>query len=317
VGPIKPPALKPGDTIAIVAPATAVSPNEMRTAVSALKRRGFKVIQYARTDTHQSHYLSDTDASRAQAINRAFANPKVKAVFSIQGGGGSFRPDFLNRLDWDLIRANPKIFTGFSDITFLHHAIQSQTGLVTFHAGFPAADPALSPNTKLFWEMVSPKRPGLIPPPIRAGKNYQCLVPGEITGKLVGGNLSLVSATIGTPYQLPMKEKEILFLEDWKLDYECVDRLISHLGHSGFWDRIEGLILGEFHYVPRKSGDFGLKRDQVIADIVREARRRKIPVGFNFPIGHGQNNRPLPMGVQVHFDSKNGVLTFLESPVST
>jgi muramoyltetrapeptide carboxypeptidase len=143
------------------------------------------------------------------------------------------------------------------------------------------------------------------------------MVPGEVTGKLVGGNLSLLSATLGSPYQIPLTGKEILFIEDWNDDYESVDRLVSHLSHNGVWDRVGGIIVGEFYRVPRKNGDYGLKWEQVITDVLKEARKRKIPIGFNFPIGHSRNNYPIPIGVEAHFNSTTGTLSFLEPAVTS
>ncbi len=311
----KPPALHPGDTIAIVAPATPVCDEEMQDAVHYLRQKGYQVVQYAKTDQFGKHYLSDTDEGRANAINKAFANPLVKAIFSIQGGGGTFRPNFLKKLNWDLMRKHPKILTGYSDITFLHAALQAKAGIVSFHASFPSNKPQKKEDTKSFWSMVSPKSTKQAPTIIHAGPKYDCVVPGEAKGQLMGGNLSLLAATVGTPYQPDFQDK-ILILEDWKIDYETADCLFSQLVNHGLWDKIKGVVFGEFPQTPFTQGIYyGLTWENFIKDITKEAKKRGIPVGYNFPIGHGEKNHPIPLGVEAHFNSNTGTLTLLESPV--
>lgn len=312
---VKPPALKRGDTVAVVSPATPVSEEELQQQMAYLRKQGFKVVRYASTQNFDKHYLSDTDAKRAEAINKAFANPYVKAIFSVQGGGGTFRPGFLEKLDWNLIRKNPKIFTGFSDITFLQHALLKKAGLVSFHASFPNDVPASRENTRQFWAMLAPTNHALAPLPVTPTERYRCVQPGEVSGELVGGNLALLAGTIGTPYEVDLTGK-ILFLEEWKQDYETIDLMMSQLAQRGVFKKISGLILGEFIQVPRQAGEYGLKWDRFVKDVTRQARERGIPVGYNFPIGHGENNRPLPQGVRVHFNSKTGTLSFLESPLT-
>lgn len=311
----KPPPLHPGDTIALVAPATPLPKKEVDEQAAYLRQQGYKVVRYESAKQFNRHYLSDTDARRAAALNRAFANPNVKAIFSVQGGGGTYRPEFLNQLDWATIRKNPKIVTGYSDITFLHHALLSQAGLVSFHSPFPRKSQKMKANTETFWAMVSPENPALAPKPIQAGKPYQCVVPGEVSGRLVGGNLSLVAATIGTKYEIDLTDK-ILFLEDWNDDFENTDRLFSQLSQHGVFQKIKGLIIGEFLKVPRKPCEYSLPWKKFILDVTKEAQKRGIPIGYDFPIGHGYNNRPLPHGIQAHFNSATGTLSFLESPLS-
>jgi muramoyltetrapeptide carboxypeptidase len=312
---LKPPALKPGDTIALVAPATPLSKADIDEQARYLRGQGFKVLNYTSSKRYNSHYLSDTDEKRAAAINRAFANPKVKGIFCVQGGGGTFRPNFINALDFKTIAKNPKILTGYSDITFLHHALYKKTGLVTIHSSFPSGDKNRQTDTKTFWEMLATRNPEVVPKPIMAGDGYACLKEGEVTGRILGGNLSLMAATIGTPFE-PDWNNKILFLEDWKDDFENTDRLMSQLAQRGVFHQIKGLILGEFVYVPKKKGEYGLKWREFISDVTEIAQKEGIPIGYNFPIGHGNNNRPIPMGVQAHFNSKAGILTFLESPVT-
>jgi muramoyltetrapeptide carboxypeptidase len=311
---LKPSALKPGDTIALVAPATPLSKKEIDAQARYLRKQGFKVVNYTSSKRYNSHYLSDTDEKRAAAINRAFANPKVKGVFCVQGGGGTYRPNFINALDFKTIAKNPKILTGFSDITFLHHALHKKTGLVTIHGSFPSNEKNRKADTQTFWAMLATQNPEVSPKPIEAGEHYTCLKAGEVTGAILGGNLSLLAATIGTPFE-PDWNGKILFLEDWNDDFENTDRLMSQLAQRGVFHQIKGLILGEFVYVPKKEGEYGLKWSEFISDVTEIAQKEGIPIGYNFPIGHGNNNRPIPMGVQAHFNSTTGTLTFLESPV--
>jgi muramoyltetrapeptide carboxypeptidase len=311
---LKAPALKPGDTIALVAPATPLSKKEIDAQARYLRKQGFKVLNYTSSKRYNSHYLSDTDEKRAAAINRAFANPKVKAVFCVQGGGGTYRPNFINALDFKTIAKNPKILTGFSDITFLHHALHKKTGLVTIHSSFPSNEKSRKTDTQTFWAMLATQNPEMVPKPIEAGEYYTCLKEGEVTGPILGGNLSLLAATIGTPFE-PDWQGKILFLEDWNDDFENTDRLMSQLAQRGVFHQIKGLILGEFVYVPKTEGEYGLKWSEFISDVTEIAQKEGIPIGYNFPIGHGDNNRPIPMGVQAHFNSTTGTLSFLESPV--
>ncbi len=327
---IKPPALKPGDTIALVTPATGVPAEEMDESAEILEAQGFKVKRYAPNGLYETHFVSASDEARARALNRAFADPEVKAIFAVIGGSGTYRPYFLQGLDWELIRKNPKIITGFSDNTFLLNAIHKHTGLVVFHTGFP--DPKVKNKTVIesFWHVLSQpakaftihkrnsSRPGQSNPwiartkkpyPKKPPRPYTPIVKGVAEGRLAGGNLSTIASTIGTPYQ-PDFNGKIVFLEDWYSDYESLDRWFAQLVNSGMLNKARAVILGEFHRVDNQDMPWGKQ----FREFMRFARERGIPIGINFPIGHGRNNYPMPIGIRARFDSRTGKLTFLESP---
>lgn len=317
---IYPRALKPGDTIALVAPAGPVNRERIELAISRLEEKGFRIKIYG--DLYRSHgYLAGDDVTRASELMAAFADREVAAIFPARGGTGVMR--ILDMLDYNVIRRNPKILTGFSDITALHAAIQSQTGLVTFHSpnpqdglGMPDGLSTLSART--FWRAILAENyatfsPGPFELPLMSEEQatIATFAPGVACGRLVGGNLALVCSLVGTPYEIDTL-KNILLLEDVGEQPYRIDRFLNQLRIAGKLDDLSGAILGQFTDCEAESGKPSLTLDEIFADYFSHL---DIPILQNFPTGHTNDNATLPLGVEVELDASAKTLTILELPV--
>ena len=238
--PIYPPALVPGDTIAFVAPAGNLNKERMQRAQKRLEEMGFKVS--VPNNLYRTRgYLAGSDEERSNELMKAFKNPEIKAIFPGTGYYGATR--ILDRLDYDVIRKNPKILIGFSDITALHLAVNRKTGLITFHSPNPmyglGSKGGLSDfSTEYFWRSflqekqfnadtgkLDDKYTFFVPQSIA---ELKVIAPGKGQGRLVGGNLSLVCALMGTDYEIDTNEK-VLFLEDVGERPYRLDRYLSQL----------------------------------------------------------------------------------------
>jgi len=310
---IKPAALRKGDTIAFVAPAGPADAEKVAKAKDKFESLGFRVSIPPTLATRRDRYLAGTDEERAAEFNAAVKDDRVRAIFAIKGGFGLTR--MLDRIDYPAVRANPKIICGFSDLTALHLAIARKCRLVTFHSPMPQYglfrdDDGFGYSGDLFWRTLradayaSPTEGYEIPLPAGRPKPI-CLVPGTAKGRLVGGNLSLVAATIGTPYEIEATGN-ILLLEDTGEKGYRVDRMLSQLRLAGLLDRFAGAILGTFDGTDEKELD-------AIAN--EYFGRRKIPVLTNYPVGHTSYNATLPHGSVVELDAKALAVRVVEPPV--
>ncbi len=320
---VRPPALAPGDTIAFVAPAGRLEQARMDRARERLEQMGFRVIQ-AEDLFRTRGYLAGQDARRAQELMAVFTDPQVKAIFPGTGNYGTTR--MLDRLDYALIRKNPKIFIGFSDITGLHLALQKRAGLVTFHSpnpmwGLGSEGDLTEFSSWWFWRALRQEAytgPGgtistggytfELPkqtPPLTA------LAPGVARGQLTGGNLSLIVALMGTPYEIDTR-KRILFLEDVGERPYRIDRYLSQLKLAGKLDDVAGVLLGHFRDCDPKPDEDSLTLAEVFEDYFADLG---VPVIANFPAGHARDNATLPFGVPVELDADQLQIRVLENPV--
>ena len=317
-GPVKPRRLAAGQTIGLAAPAS--PPNEpegIRYAVEIIESLGYRV-KPARHLYERAGYLAGDDAARAADLNELFGDAEVDAIFCERGGYGSSR--LLPLLDYDLIRANPKALLGYSDITALHLAIQRQTGLVTFHG--PIACQNFPPYALEALErvLVRPETPQALaaPPPfeqapgrVERRNRLQTLYPGKVQGRLIGGNLSLVSHLVGTPY-MPDLQGAILFFEDVGEAVYSIDRMLTQLWLAGCLQQAAGVVFGKFTE-PRPS-EWAQNRlqEDVLSERVRALR---IPTLQGLMIGHIEEQATIPVGCMAELDASAGTLTLLEDPV--
>ncbi|MEM7576798.1 MAG: LD-carboxypeptidase [Planctomycetota bacterium] len=324
---MKPVALQPGDTIMFVAPAGELIEDRVMLAKKRLEERGFRVI-LPDTLFRQVGYLAGTDQERADELMAAFTNPEVDAIFPGTGGYGATR--ILPLLDFDAIAANPKVFVGFSDITALHIAIHQRTGLVTFHSPNPqwglGSDNGLHPLAEKYWWRTllsssynDPDSPGwrfdftghddvgdLVP-----------LASGSGQGKLLGGNLSLVAAMMGTPDE-PETDGNILFLEDVGEAPYRIDRMLRQLDSGGKLDGLAGVLLGGFTF--RRNDEPLAEGAWTVEDILRQYfEGRDYPVVMRVPFGHLRANTTLPVGATAELtadvETGESTLRLLENPV--
>lgn len=317
---IKPKALSPGDTVGLVTPASALFEAE-RTLIEATEKMealGFKV-KIAENVFKKKGYLAGPVKDRVDDLHAMFADDAVRAIIAIRGGYGSGQ--LLPHLDYDLIRRNPKILLGYSDITSLLIGIHRQTGLVTFHG--PVAISTFTDYTKkYFFKTLTKTEPVGEIEDAPYEKNLQqssriwSYRGGESTGKLTGGNLTLLQATIGTPYEFDASGA-ILFIEEVGEEPYDLDRMLNHLKQAGKFDNCRGVLFDQMDRVEppayRPAFNNTLSVEEVIDDVFRDY---DFPVCVGFSIGHIKDKPTLPLGIKVKFDGKRGKLSLLESAVS-
>lgn len=303
---IRPQALKPGDTLAIISPAAPSKPEDMDKGVAYLESLGFrpKVMPAA---LHAHHYLAGLDDARLADLHAAFADPQIQGILCARGGYGTMR--LLPHINWSLIRQNPKVFIGFSDLTSLLVPMFEKTGLIGFHG------PMLTSNLiehdaftqEQLWNMVMGQAsfPYLVPNKTA----YTCFKPGICEGPLIGGNLSLLAALCGTPYQ-PSTNGAILFIEDWREQFYSIDRQITQLKLAGLFDQIRGLLLCDFTEIHDSWENYPLSG--LLQDLTADLQ---VPAGFGYSVGHGDQTATLPMGALARFESTTGRLEILSAPV--
>ena len=314
----KPPALLVGDTIAFCAPSGFLDSVRMSLARSRLEEKGFYITQ-EESLYRRWGYLAGTDEQRASELMHHFKDKSVKAIFPGTGGYGSTR--ILSMLDYDIIKSNPKIFIGFSDITALHIAFNQLANLITFHTPNPmyglGSKKGLDPISELyFWSLLMNSNDYTYEIPFDLygdSLKVQTMVPGIASGKLVGGNLSLICSTMGSVYEAKTMGS-ILFIEDVGEAPYRIDRYLSELKLAGKLDLVNGIIIGRFSRreteAPDRSTDFQMH--QVFQQYFS---KMKVPVIFNFPSGHGSKNVSLPLGCIVEINTDDEIFKVLESPI--
>ncbi len=311
----RPKRLVEGQTVAVVAPASVTYESlQLQLALEALQAMGLK----AKVGDHvmdRFGYLAGHDRDRAADINAAFTDPEVDAVFALRGGWGASR--LLPFIDFDAIRENPKIILGYSDITSLLNAIYARAGVVTFHG----------PNLMSRWseftyqsmrDVLVEARPARYSNPVDldgelvARQNrIQTIVPGRAEGHLIGGNLTLMSALLGTPY-LPRFDNAILFLEDVGEAIYRVDRMLTQLRLSGHLQKVLGIVFGHFTGVKPSPGlgNFALM------DILKQhCEPLGVPCYFGAMIGHVDQQSTVPVGGRARMDASTGILELAEPAV--
>jgi muramoyltetrapeptide carboxypeptidase len=301
----KPPALKKGDLIGVVAPAGVVKTEDLGNGVRRLEELGFRVA-LGRSLYQSARYLAGRDQDRAADLAEMFANPEVKAVVAARGGYGTSR--VIPLLDAKALARSPKIFVGSSDLTLLLHFLRSACRLVTFHG------PMVSPN---FGKYSSPTTNGefvrilgaTTPPGPIDVTGVKVLKGGSGEGVLTGGCLSLVCQTIGTPYEI-QTEDAILFLEDINEPPYRIDRMLTYLKQVGKFDGVRAVVFGlmpDCHPSPQELYTL----EDVIRDVLADL---PCPILYDFPSGHGGTNVTLPFGVRAAVEGST--LSILEAPVS-
>lgn len=304
---IKPRALEFGDTIGVIAPAS--PPKEARyidPAIAALKTMGFKV-KLGSAARKRTGFLAGSDHERADDINRMFADKQISGILCLRGGYGAART--LDKLNYGVIKRNPKILCGFSDITALHLAIFKKSGLMTFHG--PTLLTLLGPKERSDYTLTSWLRSVMVAEPygdVRRGmpKKYskaRTLLKGTASGALVGGNLSIITSLVGSEY-LPSFSGKILFLEDVNEAPYRVDRALTQLLLSGALRGVKGIAIGDFG----GTGDF----ESVFRDRLSSL---KVPVITGLPIGHIDDFATVPQGALARIE--DGTLSIIERALST
>ena len=302
---IKPPRLRPGDTIGIAAPASAFDEDAFAQGIRRIQDAGYRTLFHPDIFS-RGNYLAGADARRADELNRLFADRSIKAIFCARGGYGSQRIPPM--LDSATIRENPKIFMGYSDVTALHCYLHKICGLVTFHGPLVTEFGAMAEDAprSILHALGNPAPWGKLPSP-----RIEVLRSGQSEGILLGGSLSVFACTLGTPYDLPTAGA-VLFFEDRGEKPYAIDRLFSHIKLAGKLDGAGGLILGQF--IPPegwagRAEDYRAEIKRIVLDAVGSNR---LPMLFNFPAGHFAKNICFPLGVRARIDGENGTVTITE-----
>lgn len=299
--------LEEGDTIGLVAPASPSEASKVEKAIAYLEKQGFKV-KPGNSVYSSRGYLAGSDELRACDFNCMFADDEVDAVFCLRGGYGSQR--ILDMIDFELISRKPKIFMGFSDITALLNAIYQHCGLITFHGpmGGDFAGGLGKPTKAALKKALECAEPigELTNPDIP-----EVLSEGTARGILVGGNLSIVAASMGTRYEIDTRNK-ILVLEDVFEEPYSIDRMLNHMRLAGKLEEAAGIILGDWGDTQPEEPEKSLSLEEVLEDAFRDIGK---PVLKGYKIGHCKPNLTVPIGAMAELDTAGRSLRILESAV--
>ncbi|MDD3795940.1 MAG: LD-carboxypeptidase [Lachnospiraceae bacterium] len=302
-----PKAVKPGAAIGVVAPSFPVRPDEKPRLIDYLIQAGYQVkLGKTVEELLNFHsYLAGDARTRAEDVNRMFADPEVDAIICARGGYGSSHT--MEYLDLDVIRENPKVFIGFSDITNFHSIINKYCDLVTFHGpmlisnmlkGFDEYSKKSLEETLNMQDMVYFHNPKEDPMAI--------LHPGTAKGIITGGNLSLLARSVGTFYQVDTRGK-ILFLEDVEESIPSLDMMITQLEQAGMMKEIRGLLLGNFSECTNERYDASYTIQQFVKDRFKDYQ---IPVIANVCSGHARPMGTVPMGTVCTMDTEHMEICF-------
>ncbi len=306
---IKPKALKPGDTVAITSPAGAVwDENQIEVFSGILKSFGFTVV-LGKTLKEKNGYFAGPDEFRAKELNEFFADKKINGIFCMKGGWGCAR--LLDKIDYKIIKENPKVFIGFSDITALLLAITHKTGLITYHG--PVGNSGWNDFTKTaFTNVTQQTKPYTFDANPIGEEATTTIHSGKASGELWGGNLTVLTSIIGSGY-LPDWKGKILFLEEAKEEPYSIDRMLTQLKLNGVLNSVSGIVFGK---CAKCLAEEPQKSFTLIEVINQHLKPLGIPVMFGAMIGHIENKLTVPMGINASIDADKGTISLQETSVS-
>ena len=298
---IVPAKLKEGDTIAIIAPASAPDMRQLSVSINKLSKMGYKLsLGHNIRKLVQRNSLAAPKIDRANEFNNAFKDDNVKMILCARGGYGSIH--ILPYLDYDLVRDHPKIFVGYSDITAIHFALNKLSGLVTFHGPMPASDPDEYSGGifKHFIEVLSGNSSDL-----SAFINIfvKYIYKGKVHGKSLGTNISVGASLVGTPFY-PNPEGKILFSEDTGITSGDMDRYFSVMQLTGILQKLQGFVFGEFRQINEMEEPMPYIED-IIQQYIEELEKPSI---FGLPFGHGEDQMLIPLNAKMSISSESPYL---------
>jgi muramoyltetrapeptide carboxypeptidase len=298
---MKPSAWEKGDTIGIVAPAGPVEQEELLRGIEIVESLGL-TVKLGKHVYDKYGYLAGSDADRAADLNQMFRDDEVKGIICARGGYGSGR--IADLVDYQLIKQKPKVLLGYSDITYLHTSIRQRTGLVTFHGPMVASDMGESDFAKRSYDLLQQFFTPTDVVYTSAISPLEAIVHGKAVGPLVGGNLSLLISTLGTPDEIDTAGK-LLLLEDIEEPPYRVDSMLNQLKQAGKLESANGIIIGDFRTSLPEDPENLLSYDQVFVDYLTELQK---PVMKGFRIGHCNPNITVPLGTEATMDTEAKVL---------
>lgn len=308
----KPNRIKIGNTIGLISPASYISDAQLNEAISNFQNLGFNV-KYNPAIKDKYGYLAGSDSTRAEDFNEMIADKDIDAIVAVRGGYGCAR--MLPFIDYELIKKNPKIIIGYSDITSLLYAIYEKTGLVCFHG--PVGTSTFNNYSLQHLQniLLEPRENYKMKNSYTDENQIVVINDGIGEGALVGGNLSIVVSMIGTEYDIDTKGK-IIFLEEVGEEPYRIDRMLTQMKQSGKFDNCVGIALGVFKNCDVKKDDPEFENSltlvQIFNDILGDL---KVPVIYNLSFGHIENKFTLPFGINARLDTKDKSLTLLEKAV--
>lgn len=296
--------LKMGDTVGIICPSSAIPSDKIEKVKSCVENMGYKTKLADNLDKVFAGYMAGDGDERAKWVNRMFADLEVDAIFCVRGGDGSSR--LMPYLDYETIKANPKIFVGYSDVTNIHMALNQICGMVSFHGPMISSnmiDGLTDEESTSFFDTINAESDFDYQNP--NGYEIKKLKRGKAIGNLVGGNLSLLSASIGTPFEVE-SEDNILFIEEVCEPMSKIEKWIFHLRNAGKLDKCRGIVLGQFTKVENAEEPSYDENEVTLAAL----RDLDIPVVCNVQSGHGKPMMTLPLGALCTIDADEGKISF-------
>ncbi len=303
---ITPEPLTKGARVALLSPSGPVPRDRLEPAVASVRGMGLTPVVYPSCLLRHG-YLAGYDSARAEDLNNAFADETIQGVICIRGGYGAQR--LLERINWDVVAKHPKVFCGYSDITILHQMMNQRCGFVTYHTPMPSTEwyAGLDAFTKnsLRSVLFGGQEPDIVNPD---DSPMHTIAKGSCRGVLVGGNLSLVVSTLGTPYEIDTKDK-VLFLEDIGESPYRIDRMLLMLKQAGKLRACAGILLGAFTDCAASDPENSLTLHDVITELLLDEGK---PILGALQCGHVLPTLSLPLGVNVLMDATNRTLRVLE-----
>lgn len=296
--------LKKGDTVGVIAPSSPPNQENLQKALPFLEALGLKIKLGKSLDAAYG-YLAGTDEERLADLHAMFEDPEVSGIICAGGGFGAAR--YADQIDYAMIMENPKVFWGYSDITFLHTAIGEYANLITFHGPMLASDVGKKEfherSGRMFGQLFEPFELHYT----EEVAPLETLVGGVAQGELVGGNLSLIRSAIGTKFDLDVKGK-ILLIEDIDEEPYEVDEILNQLRMARKFDEAAGIVIGDFKNAEPKKRKPSLTLDEVFSHYFSDS---KIPVVKGFKIGHCEPHFSVPLGALARLDGDAKTLTIL------
>lgn len=303
---IRPKPLKKGDKIALIGASSPTPQDRIEPSIKAMEELGFEVVLGESARGYHG-FLSGSDELRANDINTMFEDKSIKGIFAIRGGYGAAR--LLDMLDYDMIKKNPKVFAGYSDVTALHNVFNERCKLITFHTPMASTEfyKGVDEYTMNYFKknIFSDEPLGIVKNPV--DQEIKTLVSGKAKGKLAGGNLSLIASMMGTPYELDTKGK-ILFLEDVDESPYRIDRMLLQLKQCGKFKDAEGIILGAWTNCEPKEDENSLSLMEIFEELIIPENK---PTIYNLACGHCMPTMSIPMGAKIKINTENNEIFLL------
>ena len=296
-----------GARVALLCPSSALPEGRLEQAEAAVRALGLEPVTYPSCLQSSRHgYLAAGDAQRAADLNAAFADETIDGVLCVKGGYGAHR--LLPLLDFEAIAAHPKYFSGYSDVTALHTAFNQVCGFVTYHTPMPGTE-YYEPIDSFTMEGLRRALFGALtgPLPLPEGAAVEALSPGRAAGVLCGGNLSLLAASLGTPWEIDTRGK-ILFLEDIGEKTYRLDAMLTQLRNAGKFGDCAGIVLGAWTDCPTEDPARTLPLTDIFRELLLPAGK---PVLMGLPCGHVLPTLSLPLGETVRLDASAGTMEVL------